>query len=83
MKRLVSFKMESVNFAKTVKTEPLIIASEDDEIINYASSVRLSKEFENCRFVTLKNVLHNNFWSDETVKKETLEYLKEVKNRES
>jgi pimeloyl-ACP methyl ester carboxylesterase len=60
---LDAFKMESVKFAGDVVVKPLVLASESDEMVGYASSVRLSKAFPaGCTFQTIPNVGHNDFW---------------------
>lgn len=76
---LVAFRMESIQFAKTVSVKPLILASKTDEMVNYNSSVQLSHVFPSgCALITLENMGHNEFWGSTAVLKHIEEYLAEV-----
>jgi alpha/beta superfamily hydrolase len=79
VRKLVAFRMESVKFAGNVSINPLILASKSDKMVNYSSSVRLSKAFQSgCKLKTIKNIGHNEFWGSETVLKYIADYLVEV-----
>ena len=79
MRLLVSFRMESVKFAENVSVKPLIMASKGDAMVNYDSSVRLSKAFPSgCTFKTFENTSHNGYWDSKTAMKYIVEYLAEV-----
>ena len=63
LKLLVSYSMSSVTFAEDIAVRPLIFATEQDELVPYASAVRLSKAYPaGCEFVTVPGIRHGGFW---------------------
>lgn len=75
---MVRNKFESKKYAKNVKVSPLIIASEDDEVIPYQLSQKLSKEFlQSPAFITVKKLGHNDILSNKKVRESIKEYLEQ------
>ncbi len=79
---LVSFNINSKEFAKDVEENVLIFASSDDETIPLSSSLKLSDSFNNMQFVRLQGIGHNDFFSSSEVLEKSLSFLREVKNYE-
>ncbi len=80
LRLLVSFRMESVRFAENIHVKPLLLASKDDELIPYESSLRLSEAYPGgCRLETLEGLGHNDFWGSPEVLAQISDYLSEVK----
>lgn len=76
---LVTFDINSAEYAKSVQSPVLILASDKDELIPFESSLRLSGEFgSSCSFVKVMGITHNQFLSDSVVKSETGKFIKEV-----
>ncbi len=59
-KLLVKNKYNSCDFVKNINSPVVIFASEDDEVIPYELSTKLSKRNENIRMVTLSEKHHND-----------------------
>lgn len=79
LKLLVSYNMSSVTFAEDIAVKPLIFATEQDELVPYASSVRLSEAYPaGCEFVTVPGIRHGGFWNNTLVLKSIAAYLDEV-----
>ena len=79
LKLLVSYPMPSVAFARDVSVRPLIFATEQDELVPYASSLRLSKAYSaGCEFVTVPGIHHGGFWNSGMVLNGIRAYLAEV-----
>ena len=79
LKALISYKMPSEDFAKKIAVQPLIFATEKDELVPYASSVRLSEAYPaGCQLVTVPYIDHSGFWDSYIVLKRIPEYLAEV-----
>lgn len=79
LRLLVGFRMDSVRYAENITVRPLIMASTSDAMVNYDSSVRLSKVFPSgCIFKTFDNTGHNDFWGSQTVYEYIADYLTEV-----
>ena len=79
LKALISYKMPSEDFAKKIAVQPLIFATEKDELVPYASSVRLSEAYPaGCQLVTVLYIDHSGFWDSYIVLKRIPEYLAEV-----
>jgi pimeloyl-ACP methyl ester carboxylesterase len=82
LRLLVTFPMESVKFAGNIAVKPLILASESDKTVGYASSVRLSKAFPaGCTFQTIPDIGHNDFWGSQTVLQDIADYLKSANKK--
>lgn len=78
LRLLVDYKMEAVEFARKIELRPLILASPDDRIVRYSSSVRLASAYPSgCRFVTVDGIAHNQFFRTELVLEEIRNYLEE------
>lgn len=76
---LVAFKMESDHFAKDVEIKPLILASKQDELVDYDSSLQLSKMYpKKCNFQTIDGIGHNDYWGSSEVAQNIKLYLEEV-----
>ena len=81
LKLLVSYNMSSVAFAKDIVVRPLIFASEQDELVPYASAVRLSAAYpDGCEFVTVSGIRHNGFWHSTAVLDGIAKYLDGIVN---
>lgn len=67
LKKLVHNRFTSDVYARSVTEPVLIIASEDDKVINFCHSRRLSKCFDNAEFIAIKGAGHNDIiYLDET-----------------
>ncbi len=65
MKLLISFQMDTKDYAEKVKCKPLILASKADERIPYRYSLALSEHFtEDAEFVTLDAAAHGELPAD-------------------
>lgn len=80
---LVSYNMSSVTFARDIAITPLIFATEQDELVPYASAVRLSSAYPGgCQFVTVPGIRHGGFWHSGVVLGGIKDYLAEVTDHE-
>lgn len=78
LRLLVTYKMDAVEYAKSVKVKPLILASPVDELVPYSSSQRLFQAYPNgCNFVTIDGISHNDFWKTQMALDKIAEYIKE------
>ena len=75
---LVSFNIESIKYAGNVSEKTLILASENDRLIPFASSVRLSEAISDVSFIAVSPIGHNEFLSDDNVNAYTRSFLSEV-----
>lgn len=81
LKLLVSYNMSSVTFAKSITVKPLIFATEQDELVPYASALRLSSAYPGgCEFVTVPGIRHGGFWHSRVVLDAIEGYLDGVVN---
>ena len=81
LKYLVKYKFESIEYAKSVKVKPLILASKDDELIPYSSSLKLSNQFAcGSNLITYEGFSHNEFWGQAEVLEKVEKHLQEVKD---
>ena len=81
LKLLVSYSMSSVTFAEDITVRPLIFATEQDELVPYASAVRLSKAYPaGCEFVTVPGIGHGGFWHSGLVLNGIADYLGAIAN---
>lgn len=78
LRTLVSFNIESIDYADNVSEKTLILASENDRLVPFSSSVRLSEAFSEVRLITVSPIGHNDFLSDENVKAYTESFIREV-----
>ncbi len=78
MRLLVSFNIESVEYAGNISEKTLILASANDRLIPYSSSERLSEAFSDVSFIPVSPIGHNEFLSDENVKSYTKSFIREV-----
>ena len=84
MKLLMRYKFESKKYAKDVKVNPLIITSYDDEVINYKFTHNLAKYFNNVdNLITLENVSHSGYYSNQIVLDNISNYLNKINNLEN
>lgn len=83
LKLLVSYNMSSVTFARDIAITPLIFATEQDELVPYASALRLSSAYPGgCQFVTIPGIRHGGFWHSGIVLGGIKDYLAEVTHHE-
>ena len=76
LKVLARYKFSSLSYAPNVNVYPLIITSEDDEVINYKLSINLSNYFKIVeKVVLLENVGHNYYFSQQSVLENIYHYL--------
>lgn len=79
LKLLVTYNMSSVDFARDVAVKPLIFATEQDELVPYASSVRLSEAYPGgCEFVTVPQIHHGDFWHSGMVLTGIAEHIRQA-----
>jgi len=73
---LARYKFDAATYAKEVDVAPLIIASYDDEIINYQLSKNLAEHFDNIyKLFMLNNFGHNHMLTSRIVLEEINKYL--------
>lgn len=76
LKLLNPYKMRADKFAETIRVKPLLIASRDDELISYKSSLALSEIYPaGCEVKLYDGLGHGGFWQDMNVKQDILGYL--------
>lgn len=79
MKKLVTFNIDTVANAASVRCPVLILASDEDELIPYESSLRLRDKFGGmCTFIKIPEITHNQFFASSLVKDETAKFIEEV-----
>lgn len=79
LKLLICYPMPSIRFARDVTVRPLIFATEQDELVPYASSLRLQDAYPaGCDFVTVPGIGHGGFWDSGTVLRGIADYLKRM-----
>lgn len=76
LKLLISYKMPSNAFARDITVKPLIFATRQDELVPYASSVRLGQAYPGgCDFVTVPGINRGGFWHSSIVLNGIADYL--------
>lgn len=75
LKLLVRNPFPSDQFAKKVETNVLIIASEDDEVIPFRLSQKLSNSFNHANFITMAKLHHNDLIYNTDVEDEIKQFL--------
>ena len=75
LKLLVRNPFPSDQFAKKVETNVLIIASEDDEVIPFRLSQKLSNCFNHANFITMTKLHHNDLIYNTDVEDEIKQFL--------
>jgi pimeloyl-ACP methyl ester carboxylesterase len=76
---LVTQKLPSEEYAPKVTCKPLIIASQSDELVSYASSEHLLEQFAGpVEFMSLNNVSHDGVRSAIGVPETIQSYLEDV-----
>jgi len=79
LRLFVKHKLPADVYAKALDIPSLVVASQDDEIIPYASSERLSECLgENCTLITLNGVGHNSILFNRMVLEGIQSYLKSL-----
>lgn len=79
MKLFIPYRMRADKFAATVDVKPLIIASKDDPMVPYESSLELSDKYSlGSEMKTYDGLGHGGFWQDDQVWKDIREYLIEI-----
>lgn len=79
MRLLVTFRMEAVEFASSIQIQPMILASDEDEMVPIESSIRLSEAYpKGCKFITIDEITHNQFWDSQEVREAIADYIKEM-----
>lgn len=78
MKLFIPFRMRADRFAETVTVKPLIIASEQDEMVPYESSLGLSKRYPMGAFMDSYHGLgHGELWKDKRIWQSLIAYLED------
>ena len=77
LKLLARYRLESMEYAKSVKVSPLIFTSYSDEIIDYNFSVNLSKHFRSLEELVIldEGVTHNYYFIQDVVLNKVHQYL--------
>lgn len=80
LRLLVTYEMPSNEFARKAQVIPLILATQDDEVVPYESSLALSKCYPmGCRLISLSGFGHNGFGGNARAAQEIEKYLAEVR----
>lgn len=70
------YRMRADKFAQTVNVKPLMIASKDDELISYESSLALSEKYPlGCDVKIYDGLGHGGFWQEQCVWQEIFQYI--------
>lgn len=70
------YRMRADKFAQTVNVKPLMIASKDDELISYESSLALSEKYPlGCDVKMYDGLGHGGFWQEQCVWQEIFQYI--------
>lgn len=78
---LVRYPFDAAYYAKQVNVKPLIIASRDDEIINYRLTKNLASYFdEGYKLILLENIGHNFILTDPDTLVEVQTFLRSLAN---
>lgn len=77
LRALVSFRMESVEFASGVDAPSLVLTSTDDEMVPSTTSERLAAVLPNCTLATYQGFGHNDYWASADVREAITEFLAE------
>lgn len=84
LERLVAFDIDNKENVRSVTAPSLILASENDELIPYESSMELIDKFNySCSYIKVPDITHNQFLSSSFVRDETEVFIKEVLADES
>ena len=78
LRGLVTFKMESCVFAKSVKVTPLVIASADDRTVPLASSESLASSYHNATLQRLDGRSHAGLPADPVCLGMVSDYFREA-----
>ena len=77
MRLLLSFRMDSAEYAANVDLEPFIITSRADRLVPYKTSMKLAEAFPNGAYILeLDDLSHSGYWSSEEVMWAIKEHLK-------
>lgn len=83
LEKLVAFDVNSKEYAASVTSPTLILASEKDELIPLASSTELIDKFAGkCEYVRAEGITHNQFLLSDFVREETEKFITEVTENE-
>lgn len=78
LRMLMNYDMKAEEFAENIQVTPTILASVQDEIVSYSTSLSLSEKYQNgCKLISLLGLYHNDFWDNEESKKYIKEYFRE------
>lgn len=79
MKLFIPYRMRADKFAQTVDIKPLVIATKDDEMVPYESSVSLSKRYPlGADMKTYDGLGHGGLWQEKQIWKDIFTYLGEM-----
>lgn len=79
MKLFIPYRMRADKFALEVGVKPLLMASKDDEMIPYESSLALSEKYPlGCHMKTYEGFGHNGFWQEQCVQDDIFRYIAEI-----
>ena len=79
LEALARFKFDSATYAEHVSVSPLILASENDEVIPYTQAIELSQHFRNLKdLVILDGINHDGFFYSTQVLEAIQSYLSSV-----
>lgn len=75
MKVLVRNPYPSDKFAERVRCPVFMVASEDDEVIDYMLSLKLKEHFADAEMVKVQDLNHNEIFGDEAVRKKIMDFI--------
>ena len=76
IKLLTRYKFDSISYAEKIKTNPLVITSIDDEVINYKLSENLFTFYKNNpEYMCIDGALHNDYFLRQEVLDKISDYL--------
>lgn len=79
LKLFIPYRMRADRFAGTVGVKPLVLATKDDEMVPFESSLALSERYPaGCVMKTYDGLGHGGFWQDEQVWQDVFAYLTKI-----
>ena len=79
MKLFMPFRMRADEFAKLVTIKPLVIASEQDEMVPYESSLALTKLYPmGVDMKSYKGLAHGELWQEKQIWLDIFSYLRDI-----
>ena len=73
--QFIKYSFDTEDYAKKISNKTLIIASLNDDVVDYDLSCQVAKKFVNHDFITIENEDHNHLLKDETLLKQVKSFI--------